>query len=105
MTSAAIIKSALFAGIVFAGSLTVPTASAQELYNPVPGALAVNSALEKYKEDSTGVRMPKRSIQAKFDDCRAYVTRRHPAGSESWRIGMRLCEKTRQERLSGLRSH
>ena len=78
---------------------------AQELYDPVPGALAVNAALEHAKgkgSASQDIQARRKAIRDEDFQCRLRVVNAHASGSEGRQRAMRQCDAVRDAKLRAL---
>lgn len=78
---------------------------AQELYNPVPGALAVNAALEHSKgkgSASQDIQARRKAIRDEDFECRLRVVNAHASGSEGRQRAMQQCDAVRDAKLRAL---
>ena len=97
----------LLSSAVFPGQLL-----AQELYNPVPGALAVNAALENEKKDAlkqkrqtAGAVELRKAIRERDFACRLQAVERHGRETDGRKLAMAGCDARRdgELRAAGLR--
>jgi hypothetical protein len=89
----------------FATLLAAGSVGAQELYNPVPGALAVNAALEHTKgkgSASQDIQARRKAIRDEDFECRLRVVNAHASGSEGRQRAMQQCDAVRDAKLRAL---
>ena len=89
----------------FATLLAAGSVGAQELHNPVPGALAVNAALEHTKgkgSASQDIQARRKAIRDEDFECRLRVVNAHASGSEGRQHAMQQCDAVRDAKLRAL---
>lgn len=90
---------------VIAATLSFGSVGAQELYNPVPGALAVNAALEHAKDEGSAtqeIQTRRKAIRDEDFQCRLRVVNAHASGSQGRQHAMQQCDGVRDAKLRAL---
>ena len=84
-------------------SIALP-AQGQEIYNPVPGALAVNAQLEHEKGKSADASLASKRKAIRDEDfaCRMRVVNAHARGSDGRKRAMAACDSQRDAKLRAL---
>ena len=88
-----------------AATLAVGRVDAQELDNPVPGALAVNAALEHAKDKGSAsqeIQARRKAIRDEDFQCRLRVVNAHASGTEGRQRAMQQCDGVRDAKLRAL---
>jgi hypothetical protein len=101
-------SSLAFALLALSGacSISLP-AQGQEIYNPVPGALAVNAQLEheKGKSSDASLASERKAIRDEDFACRMRVVNAHARGSDGRKRAMAACDSQRDAKLRALDAH
>jgi hypothetical protein len=84
--------------------LSALPAHSQEIYNPVPGALAVNAQLEHEKGKSADASLASKRKAIRDEDfaCRMRVVDAHARGSDGRKRAMAVCDSQRDAKLRAL---